>query len=77
VRGDREEVFLSRLCDQSRSVESFHKRDGKAIFGGNRDCRPLSLEMKKELLAVAKPHLLSDVRLALRMAYRPIAYYIP
>jgi hypothetical protein len=77
VRGDREEVFLSRLCDQSRSVESFHKRDGKAIFGGNRDCRPLSLEMKKELLAVAKSHLLSDVRLALRMAYRPIAYYIP
>jgi hypothetical protein len=77
VRGDREEVYLSRLCDQSRSVESFHKRDGKAIFGGNRDCSPLSLEVKKELLAVARSHLLMDVRLALRMVYRPIAYYIP
>lgn len=56
MRGDREEVYLSRLCDQSRSVESFHKRDEKAIFGGSRDYRPLSLEMKKWLLAVVRSH---------------------
>ena len=77
MRGDREEGFPSRLCDQGRSVEGFRKWDGKAIVEDNRDCRHLPLETKKSLLAVAKSHLVSDVSRALRMAYGPVAYYIP